>query len=218
MTRGGRKRDRGAESLRRCIATGVEKPKAEMIRFVVGPEGQAVPDLAGKLPGRGIWVSAERGALERAVQRGLFSRSAKQPVAVPEGLIDGIESGLVRRVTDLVSLARKAGQAVSGYEKVKGMVDEGRAHALLQASDGSGRGKTKIKLPPEEGPTIGCLSAGELGLSFGRDRVIHAALGGGGLTDRIVLDADRLAGLRVSDRASIGAAAPERTKNSHERQ
>jgi predicted RNA-binding protein YlxR (DUF448 family) len=189
-----------------------------MIRFVLGPDGEAVPDLAEKLPGRGMWVTAERDALERAVARKLFSRSAKQPVAVPDGLVDAVEAALSRRVTDLLSLARKAGQAVSGYEKVKGMVDDGRARVLLQASDGSERGKTKINLPPEEGPTIGCLSAGELGLSFGRDRVIHAALGGGGLTARIVEDASRLAGLRVSDRASIGAPAPERTKNSHERQ
>ncbi|MEM0934667.1 MAG: RNA-binding protein [Pseudomonadota bacterium] len=218
MTRGGAKREREGESLRRCIATGVERPKSALLRFVVGPEGQAVPDLAEKLPGRGIWVSAERGALERAVTRKLFSRSAKAQVAVPDGLVAAVEAGLARRVTELVSLARKAGGAVSGYEKVRAWLDDGRAHVLLQASDGSERGKTKLKLPPEDGPTIGVLSAGELGLSFGRDRVIHAALSGGGLTARIVLDAGRLAGLRASDMVGIGAAAPERTKNSHERQ
>lgn len=217
MTRGGRKSDREAPSLRRCIVTGAEKPKAELIRFVVGPEAQVVPDLAEKLPGRGIWVSSERAALEKAATKKLFSRSAKAQVAVPEGLCDAVEAALTRRVTDLLSLARKAGGAVSGYEKVKGWLEEGRAHALLQAADGSERGKTKLKLPPDEGPTIGFLTAGELGLSFGRDRVIHAALGGGGLTARIVLDAGRLAGLRASESTGIGASAPERTKNSHER-
>ncbi len=217
MTRGKRKRDREAPSLRRCIATGDEKPKSDLIRFVVGPDEQVVPDLAEKLPGRGIWVTANRAALDKAAAKKLFSRSAKMQVSVTEGLIDAVEAGLTRRVTDLLSLARKAGEAVSGYEKVKGWLDEGRAYALLQACDGSERGKTKLKLPPDEGPTIGFLTAGELGLSFGRDRVIHAALGGGGLTARIVLDAGRLAGLRVSESTGIGASAPERTKNSHER-
>jgi len=213
MTRGGR-RERQVESLRRCIATGGERPKAELIRFVVGPNGQVAPDLAGKLPGRGIWVSAERAALERAAAKRLFARAAKRPVEVPEGLADLVEAGMARRVTDLISLARKAGQAVTGYEKVKAWIDEGRARALIQAADGSPRGKTKLRLPPDEGPTIGCLTAGELGLSFGRTRAIHAALGGGGLTARIVEDAGRLSGLR----ANVGAAAPERTNGSHERQ
>jgi len=216
MTRGGRRRgtEDTAESRRRCIATGTERPKSALIRFVVAPDGTVVPDLAGKLPGRGIWVSADRAALARAVQRKLFARAAKAAVTVPEGLVDGVDSGLARRVTDLISLARKAGEAVAGYEKVRAWIDEGRARVLIQAADGSERGKTKLRLPAREGPTIGCLSAGELGLSFGRERAIHAALGGGGLTERIVEDAGRLSGLR----ASIGASAPERTKDSHERQ
>jgi predicted RNA-binding protein YlxR (DUF448 family) len=208
MTRGGRRAARDGESLRRCIATGAEGPKGGMIRFVVGPGGEVVPDLAGKLPGRGIWVSATRPALEKAVAKKLFARAARQPVSLPDGLPDMIEDGLVRRVSDLVSLARKAGHAVSGYEKTKAWIAEGRAHALLQAADGSPRGKTKLRLPPEEGPTIGCLTAGELGLSFGRDRVIHAALGGGGLTARIVEDAGRLDGLRASSRG-IGPGKDE---------
>ncbi len=214
MTRGGRKGERD-EPIRRCIATGAELPKERLIRFVVGPAGQVVPDLAGKLPGRGIWVSADRAALQKAAKKNLFARSARQAVTVPEGLADQVEAGLAGRVVELVSLARKAGDAVTGYEKVKAWVDTGRAAALIQAADGSERGKTKINLPPDEGPTIGCLTSGELGLSFGRVRAIHAALGGGGLTTRIVEDASRLAGLRAS---SIGAPAPERTKNSHERQ
>jgi hypothetical protein len=216
MTRGGRKRaaEDAEESRRRCIATGAERPKSALIRFVVAPDGMVVPDLAGKLPGRGMWVSADRAALARAVQRKLFPRAAKGAVTVPEGLIDAVEAGLARRVTDLISLARKAGEAVTGYEKVRAWINEGRASALIQAADGSERGKTKLRLPAGEGPTIGCLTAGELGLSFGRERAIHAALGGGGLTERIVEDAGRLSGLR----ASIGASVPERTKDSHERQ
>jgi predicted RNA-binding protein YlxR (DUF448 family) len=213
LGRGGRAKDRDETAHRRCIATGQERPKTELVRFVIGPDETLVPDLACKLPGRGIWVAAERAALETAVRKRLFSRAAKRQLAVAQDLPEAVEQLLARRVTDTLSLARKAGSAVAGYEKVRAAIDSGWARVLLQAADGSPRGKTKVRLSPEEGPTIGCLTAGELGLSFGRDHVIHAALGGGGLTTRIVSDASRLAGLR----ASIGDLSPERTKDSHER-
>ena len=214
MSRGGRRNETDAVSLRRCIATGRELPKASLIRFVIGPDETLVPDLEENLPGRGIWVSADAPALRRAAAKGLFARAARRKLRVPESLVADVEAGLVRRVTSLLSLARKAGGAVAGYEKAREAVRSGWAAALLQASDGSARGKTKLRLDPDEGPTIGCLTAQELGLSFGREHVIHAALGGGGLTARIVQDAGRLAGLR----ASIGDASPERMTNSHERQ
>lgn len=214
MGRGGRRHETETASLRRCIATRQELPKASLIRFVIGPDDAVVPDLEENLPGRGIWVSADATALRRAAAKGLFARAARRRVQVPESLVADVEAGLVRRVTSLLSLARKAGVAVAGYEKAREAVRSGSAAALLQASDGSARGKTKLRLSPEEGPTIGCLTAQELGLSFGREHVIHAALGGGGLTARIVQDAGRLDGLR----ASIGDASPERMTNSHERQ
>ena len=94
MTRGGRQKDRDAAPERRCIVTGEVKPAAELIRFVVGPDGVIVPDLLGKLPGRGIWVTANRAALDKAVAKNLFARAARQPVTVPEGLVDHIEAAL----------------------------------------------------------------------------------------------------------------------------
>ena len=90
MTRGGQKK-RPEEPERRCIATGQSQPKAGLIRFVVGPEGQIVPDLLGKLPGRGIYVTASRRALEKAVTKGLFARAAREPVEVPVGMIEALE-------------------------------------------------------------------------------------------------------------------------------
>lgn len=194
MTRGGRDKDRDQPE-RRCIVTGESGPKHGLIRFVVGPEGQIVPDLAEKLPGRGIWVSAERAAIETAANRKLFSRAARTQVAVPEGLADLVEAGLAQRVVELVSLARKAGLAVMGFEKVKGWLADGRVKVLLQASDGSDRGKGKL-WTPTGGRWFGCLTASELGLSFGRDHAIHGALAPGGLTDKVIRDASRLNGLR----------------------
>ncbi|MGP9805543.1 RNA-binding protein [Paracoccus sp. NSM] len=203
MSRGGRDKDRD-EPERRCIATGETQPKRGLIRFVIGPEGQLVPDLAEKLPGRGIWVAADRAALDRAASKGLFSRAARMPVTVPEGLTDLVEAGVARRLVDLVSLARKSGRAVAGFEKVKGWLAEGRAKVLLQASDGSERGKGKL-WTPTGGRWFGCLTASELGLSFGRDHVIHGALAAGGLTDKVILEAGRLTGLRGHDGGNTAA-------------
>jgi len=202
MARGGRTRDRD-EPERRCIATGEVQPKHGLIRFVVGPDNQIVPDILQKLPGRGIWVSADRGALEKAVARKLFARAAKQSVRVPETLIGDVERQLAERVVDLISLARKAGRAVAGYEKVKSWLMNEQAAVLIQALDGSGRGKSKLSSPPGKGTYIGVLTASELGLAFGREHVIHGALAGGGLTKRVVEDASRLSGVR----ADVGGTA-----------
>lgn len=180
------------------------------MRFVVGPEGALVPDLAGRLPGRGIYLSATREAFERAERKKLFARAARQPVRVPEELADEVEALLARRVVDLISLARKGGLAVTGYERVKDWLQSERADVLIQARDGSGRGKTKLSTPPW-GTYVGCLTAQELGQAFGRERAIHAALGSGGLTARVVEDARKLSGLRRED--NVGAPAGGKESN-----
>ena len=162
-----------------------------------------MPDLAGKLPGRGLYASADRAALERAVARRLFAKAARRAVAVPERLVDDLEAGLARRVVELISLARKGGHAVAGYERVKEWLQSERADVLIQARDGSGRGKSKLSTPPW-GTYVGCLTAQELGRAFGREHAIHAALGPGGLTTRVVEDARKLSGLRTE---YVGAPA-----------
>lgn len=194
MGRGGRTKDRDV-SERRCIVTGEVAPKAGLIRFVVGPDGTVVPDVLEKLPGRGMWVTADRAALEKA-GKGQFSKSAKAPVQVPDGLVDEVERQLARRVVDLIAMARKAGLAVCGFEKVKSWVSGGeRVRVLVQASDGSERGKAKL-WTPEGARYFGCLTAQELGLAFGRGEVIHGALASGRLSDRVVEEAVKLKGLR----------------------
>lgn len=200
MTRGGSDKDKD-EPERRCIVTGDVQPKAGLIRFVVGPEGQVVPDLSGKLPGRGMWVTADRDLIARAAKKGLFSRAAKAPVQAPADLDAQVERGQAKRVVELVSLARKAGLAVAGFEKVKGWLADGKAKVLLQASDGSDRGKGKL-WTPQGGRWFGCLTAAELGLAFGRDSVIHGALAAGGLSTRVVEEAAKLSGLRRNDGGS----------------
>ena len=194
MTRGGRTKDR-TEAERKCIVTGEVQPKAGLIRFVIGPDNTVVPDVLGKLPGRGMYVSSTKSALD-AAGRGEFSRSAKATVTVPDDLAETVEALMTKRVIDLIAMARKAGLAVCGFEKVKGWLAGGeRVRVLLQAGDGSERGKAKL-WTPEGARYFGCLSAQELGLAFGRGSVIHGALAAGGLSDRVVEDATKLRGLR----------------------
>lgn len=195
MTRGGRQNDQ-TDPERKCIVSGEVQPKAGLIRFCLGPDGQVVPDVMNKLPGRGFYVSANRAMIEKAAKKGLFARAAKQAVTVPDDLADQVEAFVLRRVIEMISLTRKANAAVMGYEKVKDWLQSGKAVVLLQSSDGSERGKTKLRMPSENGRYIGCLTAGELGLAFGRERAIHAALAAGGLTTRVVEEAARLEGLR----------------------
>ncbi|WP_415143366.1 RNA-binding protein [Limimaricola cinnabarinus] len=197
MGRGGMKAERADGPERKCIVTGDVQPKSGLIRFVIGPDGQVVPDILGKLPGRGIYVTAEKAVIETA-KRGQFARAAKAPVTVPEGLAAEVERQQARRVVDLIALARKAGLAIAGFEKVKSALAGDHVRVLLQASDGSERGKSKL-WTPTGARYYGCLTSDELGLAFGRQSVIHGALAAGGLSDRVVEEAAKLRGLRESN-------------------
>jgi uncharacterized protein len=203
MTRGGRDKEND-DPERKCIVSGESQPKGGLIRFVVGPDNVIVPDILFRLPGRGIYVAADRAALDKAAKKGLFSRAARQPVTVPEHLTELVESLIARRMIDLLSLARKAGKAVCGFEKSKDWLIKGQARVLIQANDGSERGKEKLRPPNGAESLISCLSAGELGLAFGRERAIHAALAAGGLSNRVVEEAARLVGLRGAEDKQVG--------------
>ena len=210
MTRGGRVKARD-EPERRCIVTRATGPKAGLIRFVAGPDDEVVPDLAERLPGRGMWVKADAGVLRQAGAKGFFARAAKRRVRVPPDLAERVEALLAARVVELLSLARKAGRAVAGLEKTKGALVSGQAALLLQAADGSARERERLRPPEGRNSLVSCLFTHELGLAFGRDRVIHAAVLAGGLEDRIRDDALRLSGIReMVDGPASGDAGGDR--------
>ena len=198
MTRG--RRDRTLERRdglgRRCIVTGESLPRDGLIRFVAGPDGGIVPDLAEKLPGRGVWVCATRDALSKAVEKRLFSRGLKTRTQAPDDLPGTVEGLLVRRLVDSLSLARKAGAATCGFERVREMLMGGRVALLFAASDGAEGGKSKLRGLAGDAKTSSVLSGAELGLAFGRETVIHAALLDGGVTKRVLREAMRLEGFR----------------------
>lgn len=195
MTRGGKNKTHDAPQ-RRCIVARDSVDPARLIRFVADPAGVVVPDVLGKLPGRGMWVTADRALLEQAATKGAFSRAAKTQLSVPPGLADLCEQLLAKRVIELMSLARRAGQAIAGYEKVLAALKSGEARVLVQAADGSPGQKSKLRAPEGKRTYLDCMTGQELGLAFGRENVIHAALAGGGLTNRVVDEAARLEGLR----------------------
>jgi predicted RNA-binding protein YlxR (DUF448 family) len=191
---------------RRCIVTRATRPRAGLVRFVAGPDDVVVPDLAEKLPGRGMWVSADAATLGQAAAKGHFSRAAKRQVRAPADLAARVEALMAARLTDLVAMARKAGQAVAGLEKVKAALASGEAALLLQAADGSSRERARLRPPEGENSLVSCLFAHELGVAFARDRVIHAAVLAGGLSDRIRGEALRLSGIRD---VNVGTASAE---------
>ena len=198
MPRGGRdktlEREDGMD--RRCIATGEAEPRVGLIRFVADPAGVLTPDLAEKLPGRGVWVTSTRDALETAIAKGAFSRGLKRKIDVPEGLIERLEVLLLKRQIDGIAIARKAGKAVCGFERTKEALWTGRTRCLFAASDGSEDGKSKLRGLAESARIVSVLTSAELGLAFGRDFVIHAALLDGGATTRAIREARRLEGFR----------------------
>lgn len=203
MGRAGRK-SRPPVPERRCIVTRETLPKPLLVRFAVSPGGVVTPDIDERLPGRGIWVKADRAAIEAAARRRLFSRAAKAAVDMPDDLPEKVEAGVARRISQLLSLARKSGQAVAGYEKVRGEIDAGRAGLLLQASDGSPRQTARMRGFSKGLRRFSCLTSSELGVAFGRQVVIHAAVKSGGFAENVSRELHRLASLRE---ASSGSAS-----------
>jgi hypothetical protein len=214
VTRGraSKEQDDGAEGpLRRCIVSGETLAPEMMVRFVVGPDGVIVPDVAHKLPGRGCWVTATRAAIAKACEKGAFSKSAKAAVKCPPDLVAQVERLLVKRCVEHLGLARRAGLAIVGYAQVEEMFRrrDGRIAALIEAADSGPADRGKLmKYARVQGdvPVIGCLDSGEIGLAFGRENVVHAALASGALSARFLVEAGRLGGFRVLCPPEWGAA------------
>ena len=187
-----------AERERRDIVTGEVMDEARLIRFVAGPDGQVVPDLARKLPGRGLWVAADRASVDTAAKKGLFARAAKTKVTAPAGLADQVEILLKRRLLAGLGLAKRAGDLTSGFEKVASAITAGKATWLIEASDGAADGRRKLRDKtrklPKPPPIFGVFTAEELGLALGAENVIHTAFLAGRAADRWAQDAYRLSG------------------------
>lgn len=186
---------------RRCIVSGESLPEALLIRFVRGPDGAVVPDVAAKLPGRGAWVEASRDKVALAARKGLFSRAFKGAAPADPALAEQTEALLARRCLERIGLIRRAGALALGAAQVEAAIRAAPVTALIEAEDGAEDGREKLMslhiglwgAPPR---ALGCFKAAELGVALGRERVIHACV----LQERLALglaaDVRRLAGFR----------------------
>ena len=185
---------------RRDLVTGEVMAEDRLIRFVAGPGGVVTPDLARKLPGRGLWVAANRSSVETAAKKGLFSRSAKTKLVAGPDLADQVDTLLARRVLEGLGLAKRAGDLISGFEKVAAALEAGRAAWLVEASDGAPEGRRKVlnivRRSAKAPQLMGVYTAQELGLALGRENVIHTAFLAGRGADRWTFDVLRLSGFR----------------------
>jgi hypothetical protein len=194
--------DEESGATRRCLVTGEVRPKAALVRFVVSPDGAIVPDVAGRLPGRGLWLTARRDIVADAVAKRLFGRAARRPVRVDDALPDRVETLLAARCGELIGLARRAGEAAMGFVKVERMLSAGVAGLLMGAADGARDGRGKLRALAPDVPERAELTAAELGGAFGRDSAVHVALRDGALAAALTVELDRLAGFRGDRRVN----------------
>ena len=176
---------------RTCIITREGHPKEALLRFVVAPDGKLVADLSGKLPGRGMYVTCSKLLVAEAIAKRAFSRAAKQQVTIPEGFLEGLEAQMARRMAESLSLARKAGQVVMGFEKIEAACHKGVVEALLHAADAGADGVKKLSF--YKGPVFSQLSRALLAEVLGRENAAHAAVTHGPAAQFFITAARRFA-------------------------
>jgi predicted RNA-binding protein YlxR (DUF448 family) len=186
---------------RRCIVTGEVLPEARLVRFVAGPDGRIVPDVEAKLPGRGIWVRAERKAIDQAVAKQLFARAAQQAVSIDAKLAALTEARLVERMLAHLGLARRAGELILGFDQVESALrGKSPPPVIVEAAEAAADGRRKLQAAARaQGISpfvVGALTSAELSLALARANVVHAALKSGRIAERLVFDAGRLDGFR----------------------
>jgi predicted RNA-binding protein YlxR (DUF448 family) len=193
--------ERAAGRERRCIVTGEVLPESKLVRFVADPDGRIVPDLAARLPGRGLWVSSRKSVLEVAVAKNQFSRAAKSNLTVPADLPARVGQQLVGRMLDFLGLARRSGALVQGFDAVlESLKGKSPPDVLVEAADGGSDGRKKLLAAAQSHhvhpAVIDCLYCSELSLALGRENVVHAAVKRGRFSERLRLEAGRLEGFR----------------------
>ena len=195
------------ETQRQCALTRAVKPIAELIRFVVSPDGEVVPDTDARAEGRGVWITLGAKSVAEAVRRKAFAKSLKADVKVADDLAALTQRRLEERLLNALSIARKSGQLITGATKVKSAIEAGQISALLTATDAAADGRNKLVgslkgfsmaaeeagMNPSETAHFELLDSTQMGLALGMENVIHAALIKGGAAQAAVKRADRLA-------------------------
>ena len=189
----------GRSPQRRCIVTGEVRDRGVLLRLVVGPDGEIVPDVEARLPGRGLWLTPRRDIVATAAAKGLFAKAARRRVVLPSDLAGEVEQLLRARCLALLGLARRAGQLRTGFEKVREDLKAGRAGLLLAARDGAPDGRQKLAALLGDRVPVALFDSEELSLALGRERVVHAVVAEGGIAQQLRRDLDRLQGMQAAD-------------------
>jgi len=212
-------RDRAKERL--CALTREARPADTLIRFVLDPDNAVAPDIKGKLPGRGLWITATRTAVDEAIKRKVFARGFKREASVAADLGETVDALLVRAALDALAIAGKAGQVVSGFAKVEASLGRGEPVALVHAREAAEDGRRKLDAvlrreqekkahkSPGDVTVIAIFSGNQLDLALGRLNVIHAALLAGPVSDTFVARTKRLERFRTgisNDTTSLAGA------------
>jgi len=195
-TRGGTAAPDDGSSLRRCIVSREPQTKDGLIRFVVAPDGVLTPDLAEVLPGRGLWVTASREAIETACAKKLFGRAARRAVKVPDDLLERLEHMLAERCIALLGLLNRAGELSAGMMRVREWLRADKAAILMTAAESDGRDAAELRRLARGVQTVDVLKGVELGRAVGRDLIVHMAAAPGRLAQSLIRETGRLAGLR----------------------
>ena len=193
------------EPLRRCLVSGARLPKSALIRFVVAPDGALAPDLDSRLPGRGLWLRSRRDVVNTACATNAFARAARARVTIPADLADRVEGLMARRCLDLVGLARRAGEAAAGFERVKAWINAGRGGLVLAAVDGSPSARQKLKSLARDIPLIEAFEGAALGAAMGRSFGVCFVIAPGRFAERLMDEVQRLLAYR---RQAVGEHEP----------
>lgn len=220
---------------RKCVATNKVEDTTKMIRYVLSPDGDITPDIMGKLPGRGVWVTAHREHLAKAIKIGGFARGFKSKIKVRPDLEELVETLLARRLLGLLAMARKSGHIAIGYDQVKAAAASGKVSWRIEAREGASDGRGKIRtlakavaleLEQPVPKVIGCFSGAELAEALGRDTVVHVSLPPGKLAKAFTADAARFRGFRqlvprewddIDHEIKMPSKAKNNLKEGHER-
>ncbi|MEO0881264.1 MAG: RNA-binding protein [Pseudomonadota bacterium] len=186
--------------VRQCAVMRERRPQAEMVRFVRAPDGSVAPDVAAKLPGRGVWVTASQEAISEAVKKQVFARGFRADIKAAPELGDLVETLLIKRLQSILGFAKKAGAIVLGFDQVKSALQKRRPGVMICASDSAEDGRNKLYFLAKSlyGDTelSGALTSDELGMAFGRSHVVHALLETGAFSRNWQADYIRLTGFR----------------------
>ncbi|EJF84275.1 hypothetical protein MCU_00943 [Bartonella elizabethae Re6043vi] len=169
---------------RTCIVTRQNASAQTLIRFVIGPNNQIVPDLKANLPGRGVWISAHHTVIDKAIKQKAFHKNFKTEVEVAPNLVHIVDTLLLKAALSSLSMARKAGAVVMGATKVDAAIRSGQVTLVLHAKESTDDGKRKIAqaihaIQQQTNRTIKTISlftSDEMRVAFGSTPVMHAAL------------------------------------------